>query len=65
MGKHPSSITRPIVSWRSNCHSGNEELTRTLIDQQLIESGWEADTQALTYKKGARPETGKNKAIAE
>lgn len=43
----------------------NEELTRILIDQQLIEAGWEADTQELTYQKGARPEKGKNKAIAE
>jgi len=43
----------------------NEELTRILIDQQLIEAGWEADTQELTYQKGARPEKGKNKAISE
>jgi len=43
----------------------NEELTRILIDQQLIAAGWEADTQELTYQKGARPEKGKNKAIAE
>lgn len=43
----------------------NEELTRILIDQQLIEADWEADTQDLTYTLGARPEKGKNKAIAE
>lgn len=43
----------------------NEELTRILIDQQLIAAGWEADTQELTYQKGTRPEKGKNKAIAE
>lgn len=43
----------------------NEELTRVIIDQQLIEAGWQADTQELTYQKGARPEKGKNKAIAE
>ncbi|MBL8820777.1 MAG: hypothetical protein JNL58_32445, partial [Planctomyces sp.] len=43
----------------------NEELTRILIDQQLIEAGWRADTQELTYAKGARPEKGKNLAIAE
>ncbi|MDP1771707.1 MAG: type I restriction-modification system endonuclease [Methylobacter sp.] len=43
----------------------NEELTRILIDQQLISAGWEADTEQLTYQKGARPEKGKNKAIAE
>ena len=43
----------------------NEELTRILIDQQLINAGWQADTQELTHKKGARPEKGKNLAIAE
>ncbi|MCK9394106.1 MAG: type I restriction-modification system endonuclease [Methylobacter sp.] len=43
----------------------NEELTRILIDQQLISAGWEADTEQLTHQKGARPEKGKNKAIAE
>lgn len=43
----------------------NEELTRILIDQQLVDAGWEADTNNLTYQKGSRPEKGKNKAIAE
>src|SRR5690606_38810200 len=43
----------------------NEDLTRILIDQQLIDAGWEADSLDLTYGKGARPEKGKNKAIAE
>ncbi len=43
----------------------DEALTRILIDQQLIEAGWAADSEALTYKSGARPEKGKNIAIAE
>lgn len=43
----------------------SEDLTRILIDQQLNEAGWEADSLELTYSKGARPEKGKNKAIAE
>lgn len=43
----------------------NEDLTRILIDQQLSEAGWEADSLDLIYSKGARPEKGKNKAIAE
>jgi type I restriction enzyme R subunit len=43
----------------------NEELTRILIDQQLIAAGWEADTEESAYQKGARPEKGKNKAISE
>ncbi|MXR69961.1 type I restriction-modification system endonuclease [Shewanella sp. JBTF-M18] len=43
----------------------SEELTRVLIDQQLNEAKWTADTQRLDYRKGARPEKGKNLAIAE
>ncbi|TBW09687.1 type I restriction-modification system endonuclease [Azotobacter chroococcum subsp. isscasi] len=43
----------------------NEDLTRILIDQQLNDAGWEADSLDLTWSKGARPEKGKHKAIAE
>lgn len=43
----------------------DEALTRILIDQQLEEAGWIADSEELTYKKGIRPEKGKNIAIAE
>ena len=42
-----------------------EAETRIRIDQQLRDAGWEADTENLRYAKGARPEAGKNKAIAE
>lgn len=43
----------------------SEEETRILIDLQLQEAGWEADTQELTYQNGTRPEKGRNLAIAE
>ncbi len=43
----------------------NEAETRVLIDQQLIETGWEADTVNLKYSKGARPIPNANRAIAE
>ena len=44
----------------------DEKQTRLLIiDQQLRDAGWEADSENLVYAKGARPERGKNKAIAE
>lgn len=43
----------------------DEALTRILIDKQLIEMGWQADSVELTFQKGARPEKGKNLAIAE
>ncbi|OEC34472.1 type I restriction enzyme, R subunit [Pseudomonas cuatrocienegasensis] len=49
----------------TNSFDLSEDLTRILIDQQLIEAGWQADSLDLTYGKGARPEKGKNKAIAE
>ncbi len=43
----------------------DESETRLLIDAQLREAGWEADTVALSYKAGARPAKGRNTAIAE
>ncbi|WP_140063877.1 type I restriction-modification system endonuclease, partial [Vibrio parahaemolyticus] len=43
----------------------SEELTRILIDQQLTEAGWPANSQEQTYQNGSRPEKGVNKAIAE
>lgn len=43
----------------------DEAQTRILIDLQLIEAGWQADSVALHYQKGTRPEKGKNLAIAE
>jgi type I restriction enzyme R subunit len=43
----------------------DEAETRALIDEQLRERGWEADTQKLRYSNGARPARGKAMAIAE
>jgi len=43
----------------------SEDETREIIDLKLIEAGWEADTKGLDYRRGARPEDGKNRAIAE
>lgn len=43
----------------------DESDTRKLIDEQLRKAGWEADSATLRYGKGARPENGKNLAIAE
>jgi type I restriction enzyme, R subunit len=43
----------------------DEPATRELIDAQLRAAGWEADSKGLTYAKGARPEKGANRAIAE
>ena len=43
----------------------DEADTRALIDQQLRDAGWEADTPALRYANGSRPVKGRNRAIAE
>lgn len=43
----------------------DEAETRALIDQQLRDCGWEADTRSLRYGKGVRPAKGRNLAIAE
>ncbi|NEJ84165.1 type I restriction-modification system endonuclease, partial [Rhizobium leguminosarum] len=43
----------------------DERQTRRLIDVQLVDAGWEADSSTLVHQRGARPEEGRNLAIAE
>lgn len=44
----------------------SEEETRTIIDDQLRQAGWEVDSQRINYRNHQTlPEKGKNKAIAE
>lgn len=43
----------------------DEAATRELIDEQLREVGWEAHSSELRYGNGARPQKGRNLAIAE
>jgi len=43
----------------------DESDTRKLIDTQLRDTGWQVDSENLTFGKGARPEKGRNRAIAE
>ncbi|MEY4345511.1 MAG: hypothetical protein RL032_1343, partial [Pseudomonadota bacterium] len=43
----------------------DEAETRRIIDEQLRQAGWEADTPTLRYSKGTRPQRGRNMAIAE
>lgn len=42
-----------------------EAETRYIIDHQLRQVGWEADTENLRFSKGTRPAKGRNLAIAE
>ena len=43
----------------------DEPGTRTLIDQQLRDAGWDANSLTLRFSRGARPVKGLNRAIAE
>ena len=43
----------------------DEKSTRVLIDEQLRLVGWDVDTATMRYAAGARPEYGRNMAIAE
>jgi type I restriction enzyme, R subunit len=43
----------------------DEADTRALVDQQLRDRGWEADTKAIRHSGGNRPAKGRNMAIAE
>ncbi|HEY7552915.1 MAG TPA: type I restriction-modification system endonuclease [Hyphomicrobiaceae bacterium] len=43
----------------------DEAATRALIDQQLRDAGWEADTSFLRHGTGTRPAKGHKMAIAE
>jgi type I restriction enzyme R subunit len=43
----------------------DEADTRVLIDEQLRERGWDADSLNLRYSKGSRPVRGRALAIAE
>ncbi|HAT1172121.1 type I restriction-modification system endonuclease [Corynebacterium striatum] len=49
----------------TNQRPKTEAETRLLIDEQLRQVGWDADTEHLRYRSGARPREGVNQAIAE
>lgn len=49
----------------ANQRQKSEAETRYMIDAQLRQVGWEADTETLRYSKGTRPTKGRNLAIAE
>lgn len=49
----------------ANQRPKTEAETRMIIDEQLRQVGWEADTDNLRYSKKTRPAKGRNLAIAE
>lgn len=64
----PKSVLIQLVSSANIAASAvqlDEADTRKLIDQQLRQAGWEADSQNIKYNKGTRPTKGRNLAIAE
>lgn len=60
-----SSVIEKAIAGASQAIVLDESETRAIIDAQLTEAGWQADTENQSYGKGARPEAGKCKAIAE
>jgi type I restriction enzyme R subunit len=64
----PASATAAIIeqaTFAAESLDLDEADTRRLIDAQLRLAGWEVDSSELTHSKGARPQKGKNQAIAE
>ncbi|NBI09867.1 type I restriction-modification system endonuclease [Colidextribacter sp. OB.20] len=59
------AIRRQQASRAANQRQKSEAETRYLIDHQLRQVGWEANTENIRYSKGARPVKGRNLAIAE
>jgi type I restriction enzyme R subunit len=70
-GQAASQPTEKLALLVSQAQTAAQQLdlseadTRKIIDNQLREAEWEADSQSLTFKNGARPQKGKNLAIAE
>lgn len=56
---------RKRASQTASQRQKTEAETRYIIDQQLRQVGWEADTENLRFSKGTRPVKGRNLAIAE
>lgn len=64
----PAPDTARIVRAASHAAESvelDEAATRRLIDAQLEEAGWTADSENLRYSRGTRPEKGRFLAIAE
>ncbi|MGH0038005.1 MAG: type I restriction-modification system endonuclease [Myxococcota bacterium] len=64
----PKSAVNALVAASNQAATGvelDEAETRELIDAQLRQAGWEADSENFRHAKGTRPERGRNMAIAE
>ena len=63
--KIPAPERKKQAAKAANQRPKTEAETRMLIDEQLRQVGWEADTEVLRYSNGTRPTKGRNIAIAE
>ena len=63
--KIPASERKKQAAKAANQRQKTEAETRMMIDEQLRQVGWEADTEELRYSNGTRPAKGRNIAIAE
>jgi type I restriction enzyme R subunit len=66
--KQPAQAVTNLIAAASSAAAVlqiSEADTRKLIDEQLAAAGWIADSSTQTYARGARPQKGKNLAIAE
>ena len=61
----PKTQRKELAQQAASHRLKSEAETRYMIDEQLRQVGWEADTQNLRYSNGTRPEKGRNLAIAE
>lgn len=59
-----ATLTSAAATAASKVHL-DEAATRELIDEQLRDAGWDADSANLRFKKGTRPQRNRNLAIAE
>jgi type I restriction enzyme R subunit len=66
--RRPAGVTaglRQAARTAADAIELDEAATRQLIDAQLRQAGWEADSQELRFSRGARPQKNRNLAIAE
>ena len=61
----PKDSRRQQAARAASQRQRTEAETRYIIDQQLRQVGWEADTENLCFSNGTRPAKGRNIAIAE
>lgn len=58
-------VAAALAAANDEAVQGDEADARVLVDQQLRAAGWDADTIALRWSRGVRPQKGRNLAIAE